>query len=222
MTNDFYTLLKKITNKGLEIKVIYDIGAFVGDWTKNTKEVLPNAQFVMFEANFACEPYLRQVNVPFFSGVALTKPNQKTASFYNSMNSNSSIFKDTMSLYDKQTSTDIPATTLDELINLHKLPIPNLVKLDTQGSELDILSGASCVTNNADLILTECPIITCNYGAPKFSDYIDFFKSHRYIPLDIVQKHIGEDTLVQVDILFMKESSKEKYLGPNFCFRAFE
>jgi FkbM family methyltransferase len=222
MTPEFYTLLKKITDNGLDIKVVYDIGAFIGDWSVNTKLVLPNAQFIMFEANGACGPYLQKTNIPFFAGTALSGPGKKTVPFFNSLNSNSSYYKDTMTVYDNQESTEIPSITLDELFIQSNLPIPNLVKLDTQGSELDILSGASCITDNADLILIECPIITCNYGAPNLGDYLAYFKKYRYIPLDIVQKHIGEDTLVQVDILFMKEQSKEKYLGPNKLFRAFE
>lgn len=222
MTNDFNILLKRIIDKGLDIKVVYDIGAFIGDWTVSTKIVLPNAQFIMFEANGACGPYLQKINVPFFAGTALSSSDKKTVPFFNSLNSNSSYYKDTMTVYDKQESTVIPSITLDELFIKSNLPIPNLVKLDTQGSELDILSGASCITDNAELILIECPIVTCNYGAPNLGDYLTYFKKYRYIPLDIVQKHIGEDTLVQVDILFMKEKSKEKYLGPNKYFRAFE
>lgn len=222
MTNDFYTLLKRITDKGLEIKVVYDIGACVGNWTIETRNQLPNAQYIMFEANPVHYEVLKNVQVPVFCGKVLSAPGKKTVQFYNSNNTNDSYYRDTMTIYDKQASLEVPCVTVDELISEYNLPIPNLVKLDTQGSELDILSGASNILNNTELILVECPVIRCNYGAPSFSDYIEFFKKHRYIPLDIVQKHIGEDTLVQVDILFMKESAKHKYLGPNDYFRAFE
>ena len=222
MTDDFNILLKKIIDKGLDIKVVYDIGACVGNWTILTRmNVLPNAQYVMFEANPTHYESLKKVGVPII-GAVLSSPDKQSVKFYNSNNTNDSYYRDTMTIYDKQTYIEVPCTTVDSLAKEYNLPKPNLVKIDTQGSELDILSGADIIVNNADLILIECPIVQCNYGAPTFTDYMNFFKKHRYIPLDIVQKHIGEDTLVQVDILFMKEQSKEKYLGPNNYFRAFE
>jgi len=69
---------------------------------------------------------------------------------------------------------------LDELIDKHNLPIPDFIKLDTQGSELDILKGATKIVGKTPLIFTEMPIIEYNKGAPKFSEYMDFFKAHDY------------------------------------------
>jgi hypothetical protein len=108
---------------------------------------------------------------------------------------------------------------LDELIDKHNLPIPDFIKLDTQGSELDILKGASKVMGKTSLIFTEMPIIEYNKGAPKFSDYMDFFKAHDYIPVDIFDMHRAEETLMQVDIMFMLRETKYRILGANDVIR---
>ena len=95
----------------------------------------------------------------------------------------------------------------------YNLPIPNFIKLDTQGSELDILAGATSIIGKTDLVYTECPIINYNLGAPNAHEYINFFLTNDYIPIDCYEIHKLENVLVQLDILFMRKESKEKYLG---------
>ena len=96
---------------------------------------------------------------------------------------------------------------------MNNLPIPNLLKIDTQGSELDILSASTSVLGKTEIILCEMPIIEYNMGAPQIYEYLSFFKNYDYIPVEIAQVHKAEDTLLQIDFVFMTRSAKEKYLS---------
>jgi FkbM family methyltransferase len=215
------SFLKHLVDKGLDINTVYDIGAYEGKWSTEIKSlVFPNSDFVMFEANPNCVPILEQTKIPYIRAV-LSSPDKQTVNFYNTNDSNGGYYKDTTSWYDSQESIEVPCVTLDKIVSEYKLPHPDFIKIDTQGSELDILSGAESIIDNVKMVYIECPITNYNQGAPNISDYLTYFRNKRFIPVDIFEKHIGENTLVQIDILFIKEDTKYKLLGPNNSFRPF-
>ena len=66
------------------------------------------------------------------------------------------------------------AVTLDKLVSKNNIPLPDFIKIDTQGSELDILRGGEKTISNCSLIYLECPIIEYNMGSPNLSEYIEY------------------------------------------------
>jgi len=104
-------------------------------------------------------------------------------------------------------------------MELHNLPIPNLLKIDTQGSELDILTGSTKLIGKTELIVCEMPIIEYNRGSPVISDYLKFFSQNDYIPIELVEVHHAENTLLQIDVLFMLRSAKNQFLGESKTIR---
>ena len=93
--------------------------------------------------------------------------------------------------------------------------------IDTQGSELDVLSGASTIIENAKLIYCECPIIQYNLGSPNIQEYLNFFKKINFIPVAVLEHHYLENILVQIDIMFMNYNTKNQFLGPTENIRPF-
>ena len=207
-----------MSQAGMSIKTVYDIGAWQGGWSRQIKaQALPNSEFILFEANPAYDAELAQSGFKYFRTV-LSNPGRKYVEFFNGTNTGDSYYKETTTIYDNQSSIKLDCTTLDKLIAEHNLPIPNFIKIDTQGSELDVLSGASFL-DQVDLVYTECPIICYNKGAPTIQEYLDFFKMRNFIPVDIFEIHRGEETLMQIDIMFMKKDAKEQFLAPNIHIR---
>lgn len=216
-----YEFLNQMKARGLALDVVYDIGSWKGNWSRTLKNaVLPNSNFILFEANPAYNSDLANSGFQYFNTV-LSNPGRDYVEFYNGTNTGDSYYKETTSFYDNQTSINLPCTTLDQLIQDNNLPCPNFIKIDTQGSELDILSGAKSIMDRVDLIYTELPIVCYNKGAPGLQDYLEFFKQHRFVPIDILEKHHGEDTLIQMDIMFMRYDTKARLLGPNNLIRPF-
>jgi FkbM family methyltransferase len=219
MNNALNEFLFKIQQTGLSIDVVYDIGCWKGVWSYNLKNsVLPNSQFFLFEANPAYEQILSESGFPCFMAV-LSNPGRESVEFYNGTNTGDSYYKENTTEYDNQGYITLPCITLDQVIKECSLPIPNFIKLDTQGSELDVLAGAESIINQVDLIFTECPIIRYNIGSPTIQDYLDYFKQHNFIPIDLLEKHISEETLMQVDIMFVRKEIKDKFLTPNIKLR---
>ena len=213
------TIINRLKSRGLNIHTVYDIGACQGNWSKQMKSYLPDANFFLFEANPAYDNVLLQTGFPYLCGQVLSNPGRETVEFYNGTNTGDSYYKETTKFYDGQGSITLPCTTIDLLIEKYNLPKANFIKLDTQGSELDILAGAQNMIDSVDLVLTECPIIQYNKNAPNMQDYLDYFRARDFIPVAMCEEHVIEDTLIQLDLLFMKNATKQKFLSPNINVR---
>lgn len=213
--------LRDMRVRGLGIKTVYDVGACVGRWTQMMKQgVLFDADFFMFEGNTAYKDMLIQQNHFVHIGV-LSNPGRESVNFYNGGDTGDSYYKETTNHYDNRQSINLPCRTLDSVIEEHNLPLPQFLKIDTQGSELDILAGAEKVIQYTDLVYLECPIIEFNYQAPSISDYLNFMSSKGFCPIDIFEIHRAEEILLQIDIMFMKAETKDKLFGKNVHIRPF-
>ena len=57
----------------------------------------------------------------------------------------------------------VPLHTLDEFVRENNLPVPQVLKLDVQGAERKILSGAAATMRTADVIFLETWLVR-GYG----------------------------------------------------------
>jgi FkbM family methyltransferase len=218
--NNLINFLIEAEKVGINLENVFDIGACQGQWSFTIKKnALPKSKFFLFEANPAYADALIKTGFPHSCGVALSNSGRATVEFFNGTNTGDSYYKETTKYYDNQSTIELPCTTLDQIVAAG-VPIPNFIKIDTQGSELDILSGASFL-DRVDMIYTECPIICYNKGAPNIQDYIDFFKNRNFVPVDILEIHRSEGILIQIDIMFVRHDIKEKFIGPTQFIRPF-
>jgi len=202
-------ILHLLDNK-IEINNVYDVGAYQGEWTKALKKTsLKNSKFFLFEANAENEKYLKNSDHKYFINVLSDK--NKEVKFFSKAHTGDSYFLEKTNFYE---DTIIPKTlktiTLNEIQAKTQIPFPDFIKIDTQGSEIDILKGGNQILNNCKVILLECPIISYNIGAPSLSDYIKYLSSINYLPLDVTEIHHLDKVLIQADIIFLKKDIFQK------------
>jgi FkbM family methyltransferase len=208
-----------IQQRGLEIKTVYDVGAWTGGWSIDMKQsVLKSSDFILFEGNPDRAEQMKSTGFTCF-GTVLSKPGNNFVNYYSSAGTGDSYYRENTENYDNVAPIKLPCTTIDLLVKTYQLPTPNFIKIDTQGSELDILLGAESILSSVDIVYTECPIVPYNIGSPNIQDYIDFFKQRDFVPIDLLETHTFEHTLVQVDIMFMQKSTKDNIFGPNKFIR---
>ena len=190
---------------GLQPKNILDIGACVLNWTRDCMKVFPNADYTMVDGtkHFNQDSYL----------VEILSDEIKEVDWYTDIYSlggygqGSSIFKEKTNHWKEIKPEKRTTNTLD---NLFPDSTFEIIKIDTQGSEIPILKGGKELVQRAEAVLLELPFYCkLNEGVPSFLEHIQFMDSINFIPKDITEIHqSGSDmknATLQVDILFIKK-----------------
>jgi len=82
----------------------------------------------------------------------------------------------------------------------------DLLKIDTQGSELDVLKGAGDLLNNTSYIECEVEFVPLYKDQPLFQDIEDYLKSYNFKLAKFIRKvKWASDTIVFGDALFEKK-----------------
>ena len=106
----------------------------------------------------------------------------------------------------------IKSTTLKKEINEYNiLSKNNLLKMDVQGSELDILKGLKEKINIFEAIILETSVRRLNKSSPLFIRIINFMYKNNFIFFDLcdLKRLDGKNsTLIQLDALFIRKNSK--------------
>lgn len=198
---------------GFDPKVIYDIGAYQATWTNDCKKVFPSSTYYQFEANDEKKEFLK--DNPTFC-VLGDKDNTdviyyKTKYVHQTGNSilkeKSIFFDDSRCIVEKKNMR-----TLDSIVSEKSLPYPDFLKLDTQGSELLILSGAPKCLEHSQVVLLEVSLHNYNEKAPLLFDFLKFMHEKGFVAFDIAELNYLEygkskGLLAQVDLLFCKKDS---------------
>lgn len=96
----------------------------------------------------------------------------------------------------------VDVVTLDDCV-CTSLPRPTLLKIDTQGAELDVLHGAHNVLSRTDEVLVECSFVELYLDQPLIGDVIAFLTSRDFVLKDVGKIHRGRGgRALQVDLLF--------------------
>ena len=200
--------------KNVALNCVYDIGAHKGEWSSFYKKTsLKESNFILFEANEQHKKDLTKKSFNFF--IEILSDENKDVYFYNNNNSSGdSYFKENTPNHTGLLPEKKRSRTLDEVVFSKNLPLPDLIKIDTQGSEIDILKGAKKTLENCKLLYLECPIIAnFNNNNLNIFDYLNYLKNLDYIPQEICEIHYYHGYLIQADILFVK---KNFYKNINF------
>jgi FkbM family methyltransferase len=194
--------LTRLRRRGLEIRVVYDIGAHRGEWTSYARGGAPEARFFLFEANELHAQALRESGEPYFT--AILSSEEKLVDFYLTGGSGDSYYREATERYVDVEPTTLRATTLDHLTKLHGLPYPDLIKIDVQGAEIDVLRGGRDVLGRAKLVILECPVVDYNEGAPSIYDYFRFMDECGFTVLEFLDRIWQKGRMIHVDVLFSR------------------
>jgi hypothetical protein len=94
---------------------------------------------------------------------------------------------------------------LDILVEDHALPLPDLIKLDIQGGEIDALLGAPRCLAHCSAIVSEVALVTYNKGSPLFADVVAWITQQGFFCVDVCEVHRWKhNAIFQMDLLFVK------------------
>tara|TARA_Y100001970_G_C14008726_1_gene737262 strand:+ start:121 stop:867 length:747 start_codon:yes stop_codon:yes gene_type:complete len=200
------SVLLDLQENHIEINDIYDVGAYKGNWSYFLDRTsLKNKNFYLFESNFENEKYLKKYKYKYF--IETLSDDIKEVKFFSKSHVGDSYYRENTDFYPNDIKPLIKkTTTLNIVQKTNNLPMPDFLKIDTQGSEIDILKGANQILKKCKIILLECPIINYNKGAPSIDQYINYLNSIEFLPFDACELHYIDNVLVQIDIIFLKKN----------------
>jgi len=203
-----------LQKRGLRLQYIYDIGANHGQWTKRIEKVLSqDSCFFLFEGSDRHATKLAQQKWPWFSVVLGSEDTEAT--WWGSGGLGDSLYPEVG--IDPRTAPrhSVHVRRLDEFVVENKIPLPDFLKIDTQGSELAILKGGSNCLSCAALVVLEVPVIPYNQGTPLLHEYISFMMEKSFVPVAVTEIHLMHGVLVQLDIAFLRQDVYTTVWGIN-------
>lgn len=201
--------LRRLASIGFAPAVIYDIGAFYGYWTKATRKVFPDAQYILFEANAENAGKLAESGERFIIA-ALAAEDGVEKTFYlpkRAVGTGASLYREQSDHYAGDNLRTVPVTTrrLDALAAEHALRPPNLIKLDVQGAELDVLAGAGELLSGADALIAEMSLVAHNQSAPLIAEVMAGIDRLGFRAADLCDVLTAPNGgALQLDMLFLR------------------
>jgi beta-1,4-mannosyl-glycoprotein beta-1,4-N-acetylglucosaminyltransferase len=166
--------------------VIYDIGSNVLHWSQHAKVLWKDSSIYAFDAmtemKLLYDEYNKKNNTTFEYNVGvLCDEDYKRISFYQNdeYSTGNSYYKEIghCNSHNAYTENHIKhkiGMKLETVVKNKKIPLPDLIKIDVQGAELDILKGSMKIINNAKFLIVELQHVEYNQGAPLCNKTRDF------------------------------------------------
>ena len=200
--------LEEVRDMGINPNAILDIGAHTGQFHSWSKRVWPDVGVFMIEANPLHESYLDKLAMMNGDNylIAALGDEEREVTFYTRSDKPHT---EGNSYYKEANYWDIPQLVQESKTKLKKLDnifeddaTFELIKIDTQGSELDILKGGKELVKRALAVVLEVSLIEYNEGAPSAEETINYMNKIGFEERMSIGEHYDGETIVQKDILF--------------------
>ena len=203
-------VLSLLANK-INPKYILDIGCGHGEWFLKCNNFFPNSKYLLFDGNKYNEKNLSILKKKYNNisyKICLLSDKIKKLKFFN-MGYGSSVYEEKTN-FSREVELITSSTLEIELSKLDLNSSNNIIKLDVQGSEIDILKGLGKKISFFEIIILETSVKEYNKGSPLFIDVINYMDQTNYTFYDIYDlKRLGNNSsfLVQFDAIFVKKNS---------------
>jgi len=158
----------------------YDIGSSSLQWHDSIKENIPKCDIYCFEGS-DCEEtkafYKDVCSSPYYLG-AIGRTNKKVIGQTTLDGSNLiNIYPENQKIFNRENDVyladkEITIRNFSEVVKENDFPIPDLIKMDIQGSELDVILGGVDIIKKCKALVVELPHEIVNFGAPKKEEVI--------------------------------------------------
>jgi len=185
---------------------ILDIGANQGHFAIMCSHVWPFATVTLAEGNENCREDLN--HLPYEFHICLLSDSVKEVIFYidksNFKSTGSSYYKENSVHFENAIEEKRTTNTLDILFKDRQF---DFIKIDTQGSELDILRGGKEIVQKAQYVLLEVSIEEYNSNAPLYDEVISYMNSIGFDDNQVIEEHKNnQGGIFQVDVLFTRKA----------------
>jgi len=192
----------RLYQRGYKLKGILDIGAHRGMFTGNLKNVWPEANAMLFEANPRMQE--RLASLPFEYKICLLGGDERMVEYFvdrnNPESTGNSIYLETTEHFVDPICIQLPMHRLDSLV-----ADPSrfdFMKLDVQGAELDVLRGGEKTLSWMKYVFVEVSLQEYNKGAPLFLDIYKYLDGRGFCLIDMSEFVMRDNKIMQFNAFF--------------------
>lgn len=204
--------LAHLARLGFAPRTIIDAG--VANATPELYDNFPNAALLLIEPLAEFEPFLRKIcasraNAQYVLAAAGQAPG--TADFHvHADKFGSSLLREVEGPAMDGTPRTVAVVALDPLLAEKNLPGPYLIKLDVEGVELQVLSGATETLRHTEVVVLEVSLFAARFGCPLLHDVVQFMKQSGFVAYDFLPLNYRplDGALAQADMIFVKEDGQ--------------
>lgn len=218
--------IQKNLLKYSDVKMIFDVGAWIGQTAETYKGHFPNAKVHSFEPfPDSYDKIVKNVttkNPDIIANNIAVSDEVGTATFYsNKIETTNSLLPSTSTQSDHDFYRDnveqinVATTTLDQYCTEAKVEHINILKMDIQGGELKALKGASGLLQQQkiDVIYCEISFSAMYEGSPMYHDLAGYMEKFGYKTYNLYGLNSNERGELQWgDAIFYSDRTYQKLL----------
>lgn len=218
ITELFY---EDVRARGFQPRFILDVGANRGDWTEMMLGLFPGARYLLLEPQHEMAGALnsltrRHPNVTWIECGAGPEEGELVLHVSDDLNGSSfvsgAVSEATASGAAGRRQRRVPVRRIDDVVaeaggGDGEGALPDLVKLDIQGFELEALRGAERLFGHTELFILEASLFRFKPGTPLLHEVIAFMAERGYVVYDVadyIRRH-HDGALGQLDLVFARE-----------------
>ncbi len=202
--------LEGLAERGFSPHLIFDVGAYRGDFARDALRVWPSARVACFEPLEKAAEQIEALRtshpgIDLHRGVLGSEFRQEVE--FNMAETASSVLREHHAIHPVSKVTQ---WTIDSAVHdWYAGKAPDLLKLDVQGFELHVLKGGTGSLPRIGAILAEVNLLDIHQGAPLLDEIVGWLAAHGFVAYDIcgVTRRPLDGALWQIDMLFVPRNS---------------
>ena len=194
---------------------IMDVGAHKGTWSLEAMEYFPIAQYTMIEPQPVLAADLRkmfsqQKNVEVFCAGAGSSEGTMRFSIHKAEDCRTFLLNEVEAQALGYSQIDLPVITLDSYIRKNPdKPIPDMLKVDAEGLDLDVLEGAGILIGITEIIFIEAGVNNIRFPN-SVAAVVGWLDKHGYRLFDITSTNrpFWPYALWTTELVFVKKQGR--------------
>jgi FkbM family methyltransferase len=203
-------VLEDLRFSGYAPRTLLDVGAHIGTFTQGFLQVFPDCRPTLVEPNPFCQEALAQL--PYEHVYAAASSEAGRAELFLTkewlQSTGSSLYRENTDFFRDEVviRQEVDKIRIDDRFAGQRF---DFVKIDTQGSELDVLKGGEAVLRQADYILIEISLVDYNIGGAKAEAVFAQLAAMGFRSARVTDFHrlssVADGNLLQMDFLFERQ-----------------
>lgn len=203
-------VLEGLRFQGYAPRTLLDVGAHLGSFSRDFRSVFPACVPTLIEPNPFCRAELAKLEFEQHAVAASNAPGRAEMFLSKEwlQSTGSSLYRENTQHFRDEVlvKQEVDKVRLDDLFAGRRF---DFVKIDTQGSELDVLRGGETVLRQADYILIEISLVEYNIGGASAEAVFAQLAAMGFRCSDVTEFHrlagIRDGNLLQMDFLFERQ-----------------